>query len=155
MGCQSVNWSSETGDKMSTKGAPAYQGIMAWTSHRSEFPHKRYGERFLSSIPHVLLMGREPRSPLEAWCTNLPDGERNTHGEYLETLRKKQAELRSIAQENIKRNLGKARVHRNQNRRESDLEEGDEVMLRKGQVRDSLTPRFVCRTRSCERSDQT
>ena len=31
---------------------------MAWTSHRSEFPHKRYGERFQSSIPTRTVHGK-------------------------------------------------------------------------------------------------
>ena len=46
-------------------------------------------------------LGREPRSPLDAWCTHIHEDERNNHGEYLEALRRKRSELRSIAQENI------------------------------------------------------
>ena len=45
--------------------------------------------------PHQLHLGREPRSPLDVWCKHLKEGERNSYGEYLELLRKKQLELRN------------------------------------------------------------
>ena len=93
--------------------------------------------------PHLLHLGREPRSPLDAWCTHIHKGERNNHGEYLEALRRKRSELRSIAQENITKNLGKARARYNQGKRESDIAAGEQVMLKSGQLKDSLSPRYT------------
>ena len=93
--------------------------------------------------PHLLHLGREPRSPLDAWCTRIHEGERNNHGEYQEALRRKRSELRSIAQENITKNLGKARARYNQGKRESDIAAGDQVMLKSGQLKDSLSPRYT------------
>ena len=61
--------------------------------------------------PHLLNLGREPRSPLDAWCTHIHEGERNNHGEYLEALKRKRSEL--------------------------------QVMLKSGQLRDSLSPRYT------------
>ena len=79
--------------------------------------------------PLLLHLGREPRSPLDSWCKHLQEGERNNHGEYLAALKKKQLELQNIAQENINKNLQEI--------------EGDRVMLRQGNLRDSLSPRFA------------
>ena len=93
--------------------------------------------------PHLLNLGREPRSPLDAWCTHIREGERNSHGEYLEALKRKRSELRSIAQENVSRNLGKARARYNEDKRESDIVVGEQVMLKSGQLKDSLSPRYT------------
>ena len=93
--------------------------------------------------PHSLHLGREPRSPLDAWCTHMQEGERNSHGEYLEALRRKRSELLSIAQENVSKNLGKARARYNEDKRESDIVVGDQVMLKSGQLKDSLSPRYT------------
>ena len=67
--------------------------------------------------PHLLHLGSDPRSPLDAWCTHIQEGERNSHGEYLGALRRKRSELRRIAQENISKNLGKARARYNEDKR--------------------------------------
>ena len=53
--------------------------------------------------PNLLNFGREPASPLDAWCNHLGEGERNSQGEYLETLRRKRVELRDIAFENSRK----------------------------------------------------
>ena len=81
--------------------------------------------------PHVLHMGREPRSPLEAWCTNLSDGERNTHGEYLETTRKAgRAKEHRPGEHKKKSRKGEGTQESEQTRerpggrRQSDVEEG-------------------------------
>ena len=105
--------------------------------------------------PHLLHLGREPRSPLDPWCTHIQEGERNSHGEYLEALRKKRSELRIIAQENISRNLGRARTSYNEDKRESDIAEEDQVMLKCGNLKDSLSPRFTgpCRVGRTSRFD--
>ena len=78
---------------------------------------------------------------MDAWCTHIREGERNSHGEYLEALKRKRSELRSIAQENVSRNLGKARARYNEDKRESDIVVGEQVMLKSGQLKDSLSPR--------------
>lgn len=93
--------------------------------------------------PHLLHLGREPLSPLNSWCKHLQEGERNTHGEYLEAIEKKQLELQNIAQENISRNLDRARLCYNQGKQENDITKGDSVMLKQRNLRDSLSPRFA------------
>ena len=42
--------------------------------------------------PFLLTYGRQPRSPIDAWCQCLEPGQRNSRGEYLEVLQK-QSEL--------------------------------------------------------------
>ena len=88
--------------------------------------------------PHLLTFGREPHSPLDAWCSNLSEGGRNSHEEYLETLEKKKEELESIARSRIERNLSKARQRYNSGKHEK----GDMVMLKRSLVQDALSPRY-------------
>ena len=84
--------------------------------------------------PHLLHLGKEPHSPLDARCTHVLEGERNSQGEYLESLKRKRSELRSIAQENVSKNLenvsknlGKARSRYNEDKRESNIVVGEQV----------------------------
>ena len=92
--------------------------------------------------PHMLTYGREPPSPLNAWCKELEEGEVNSHGEHLEALRSKQAELQAIAKENADKNLQKARNWYNRERVESRVVTGDFVFLKRQRRIDSLAPRF-------------
>ena len=92
--------------------------------------------------PHLLTFGREPLSPLDAWCEHMRPGEANTHGEYLEELRRKKVELENIARENIDANLTKARSRYNAGKTVSNIENGDKVMVRRNKTQDSLSPRF-------------
>ena len=92
--------------------------------------------------PHMLAFGREPLSPLDSWCKHLRDGETNTHGEYLATLKPNRAELEEIAEENIKTNLQRERERYNASKTTSDINEGDRVMLRRNKMEYSLSPKF-------------
>ena len=93
--------------------------------------------------PHLLTFGRGPSSPLDLWCKHLNEGETNTHGEYLTTLKQKKTELARIASGNIETNLQKARDRYNANKTESNIARGDKVMLRRNKTEDSLAPRFA------------
>ena len=92
--------------------------------------------------PHILTFGREPHSPLDAWCENLCEGERNSHKEYLHTLKMKTEELENIARDSIEINLSKVRQRYNAGRRETEVDEGDMVMLKHSIMKDSLSPRY-------------
>ena len=92
--------------------------------------------------PHILTFGREPHSPLDAWCENLSEGERNSHEEYLHTLKKKKGELEKIARDSIERNLSKVRQRYNAGKRETEVDKGDMVMLKSNITKDSLSPRY-------------
>ena len=88
----------------------------------------------------MLTYGRQPRSPVDTWCSGMELGERNSHGEYLRGFRKKPAELNAIAAENIALTLGRAREYRNKGRFKSEIYKGDQVMLRNEARHDSLDP---------------
>ena len=92
--------------------------------------------------PFMITYGRQPRSPVDAWCRGLELGKRNSHGEYVDSLKNKQAEMNAIAQENIARSLERARELRNKGRVESIVAKGDMVMVRNNARHDSLDPRF-------------
>ena len=88
----------------------------------------------------MLTYGRQPRSPVDTWCSGMELGERNSHGEYLHALRNRQAELNAIASENIALTLGSAKEYRNKGRFKSEIYKGDQVMLRNDARHDSLNP---------------
>ena len=92
--------------------------------------------------PHMLHFGHEPLSPIDSWCQHLGEGKKNSHGEYLQALKRKQEELKELAAENIKKNLSSARRRHNKGRVEADIRAGDEVMLRRNAVGDSLTEKY-------------
>ena len=60
----------------------------------------------------------------------------------MESLRRKQAELNSIAKEYSDQNLRKARERCNKGKSESQVSSGDLVLLRRNAREDSLVPRF-------------
>ena len=92
--------------------------------------------------PFLLTYGRQPRSPIDAWCRGMEPNERNSHGEYLDLLQRKQAELNALARENIGRNLDRSRQRQNERRVSSGVTKGDFVMLRNDARHDSLDPRY-------------
>ena len=92
--------------------------------------------------PHMLTYGREPLSPLDAWCNELQEDEMNSHNEYLESLRRKQTELNEIAKYNSFNSLEKARRRLNEGKSESKAAIGDLVFLKRQAREDSLVPRF-------------
>ena len=93
--------------------------------------------------PFMLTYGRQPRSPIDLWCERLRTSEQNSHGEYLETLMKKQSELQIIALENTRQSKEKVRDRYNEGKRESTIRTGDQVLLRNNARKDSLEPRFI------------
>ena len=92
--------------------------------------------------PHMLTHGHQPKSPMDAWCETLREGEANSHQEYLSSLKLKQETLQKIAQENINRNLDTMRRSRNKGRTSSRIQVGDRVMLKRNNLQDSLAARF-------------
>ena len=91
--------------------------------------------------PHMLTRATA-KSPMDAWCETLREGEANSHQEYLSNLKSKQENLQKIAQENIYRNLDRMRSSRNKGRTSSRIQVGDRVMLKRNNLQDSLAPRF-------------
>ena len=89
--------------------------------------------------PHILTFGRESYSPLDAWCENLSEGERNSRKEYLHTLKRKKEELENMARDSIERNLSKVRQRYNAGRRETEVDKGDMVMLKQHEQRFAVT----------------
>ena len=79
---------------------------------------------------------------MDAWCHGLEVGKCNSHGHYLDELKRKQAELNAIAEENVAHNLKKAREHCNKGRVSSYIRKGDTIMLRNDSKHDSLDPRY-------------
>ena len=92
--------------------------------------------------PHMLTYGREPPCPIDAWCKVLKGEEVNSHSEHLELLKRKQAEIETIARENADRNLQTARERYNKDRAESQVVAGDFIFLKRQARVDSLTPKF-------------
>ena len=92
--------------------------------------------------PQLLTFGREPLSPIDAWCMDLNELEMNSHEEYLRALKGKKEELTRIAQENIEKNLAKARQRFNSGKSSMEIDEGDRVMLKRSMVQYSLSPRY-------------
>ena len=89
----------------------------------------------------MLAYGREPLSPLDAWCNELQGDKMNSHNVYLESLSRKQTELYEIAKDNSFNSLEKARKRRNKVKVESKTAVGDLVFL-KIHARKELVPRF-------------
>ena len=72
--------------------------------------------------PFMLTYGRQLRSQVDACCHGLEVGKCNSHGHYLDELKREQAELNAIAEKNVAHNLKKAREHCNKGRVSSDKE---------------------------------
>ena len=116
----------------------------SWPSLLSEVSFHCNGMNNATSnmSPHLLIRGRQPRCPMDAWCNTLKPCEVNSHGEYLESLLTKQEVLKEIAQGNISRNTERIRIKRNEKRNSSHIRAGQSVMLRRNIHQDSLAPRF-------------
>ena len=68
--------------------------------------------------------------------------ERNPHWEYLEMLQRRNAELNTIAEDNIRKNLARSRQCHNGNRHDAGVENWDLVMLRNNATHDTLDAKY-------------
>ena len=80
-------------DSISDAGSTASQGVMARFTFRIGLPLQLYANTSSKVSPFLLTYGRHPLSPIDACCRGMGSNKRNSHGEYLVALQRKQAEL--------------------------------------------------------------
>lgn len=109
------------------------------------FAYKSATHASTGFTPFEMMMGRQPRLPLDLWRGVPPQSKKKTTSEFVETLQKHIADIHEFARQNLAISFDKQKVCYDTRAQRNSYSPGDAVWLFNSAKKIGITPKLACK----------